>query len=323
MARRAAGRKSEGAAPVARDRGAAATGRRPAPAGSKSLVTAAWALVLVASILPDIAFVEVTGGAPTWLAAAKVGILLAAVVASFVWAAVRPLRPFALVMVAFLVLFQLVERLDLTWLPLQSLFGGTAFDERMQAEQTGKLLVTVVMIGVLLALGYRRRDFFLARGNLRAPIKPVRVLGFPRPDPWTSFGLQWGLYIALALGVVLYLGVRPTGSELAAVVPMLPAILFYAALNAFNEEMTYRAPMIATLEPVGGSSRALAQSAVFFGVAHYFGVPGGLLGAALSVFMGWLLGKAMVETRGLFWSWWIHALSDVAIFTFLAVGLLR
>ena len=42
----------------------------------------------------------------------------------------------------------------------------------------------------------------------------------------------------------------------------------------------------------------------------------------LSVFMGWLLGKAMVETRGLFWAWWIHFLSDVVIFTFLAVTLL-
>jgi hypothetical protein len=61
------------------------------------------------------------------------------------------------------------------------------------------------------------------------------------------------------------------------------------------------------------------QSAVLFGTAHYFGM--GLAGAVLSVFMGWLLGKAMVETRGLFWAWWIHVLADIVIFTFLAATL--
>jgi len=38
--------------------------------------------------------------------------------------------------------------------------------------------------------------------------------------------------------------------------------------------------------------------------------------------MGWILGKAMLETRGFFWTWWIHFLSDVAIFSFLTMSLL-
>ena len=96
-----------------------------------------------------------------------------------------------------------------------------------------------------------------------------------------------------------------------------------SALNAFSEEMTYRAPMLATLEPVVGGRHALWQAAVFFGVAHYFGIPGGLVGAVLSIFMGWMLSKAMLETRGLFWAWWIHFLSDVVIFSFIALGLTR
>jgi membrane protease YdiL (CAAX protease family) len=60
---------------------------------------------------------------------------------------------------------------------------------------------------------------------------------------------------------------------------------------------------------------------MFFGIAHFFGTPGGLLGAALAVFMGWILGKAMVETRGLLWAWWIHFLGDVVVFVFLALEL--
>jgi uncharacterized protein len=37
-------------------------------------------------------------------------------------------------------------------------------------------------------------------------------------------------------------------------------------------------------------------------------------------FLGWFLGKAMVETRGLFWPWFIHFVHDVLIFSFMAVG---
>lgn len=114
---------------------------------------------------------------------------------------------------------------------------------------------------------------------------------------------------------------RPDASQWRALLPMIPSILVYAALNAFSEEMTYRAPLLATLEPAVGSGHALWQTAVFFGVAHYFGVPGGLIGAALSIFMGWILSKAMLETRGLFWSWWIHFLSDVVIFCFIGMAL--
>ena len=38
---------------------------------------------------------------------------------------------------------------------------------------------------------------------------------------------------------------------------MLPSILLCAGSNAFNEEITYRAPMLATLEPDSGDRHAL------------------------------------------------------------------
>lgn len=81
-------------------------------------------------------------------------------------------------------------------------------------EQTGKLAVAGIMIAVLLLLGYQRRDFFLARGHLRAPITQVPLLGFPKPDPWPGFGLQWAIYIAAALAALLYFGMRPSGALL-------------------------------------------------------------------------------------------------------------
>ena len=91
-------------------------------------------------------------------------------------------------------------------------------------------------------------------------------------------------------------------------------------MNAFNEEMTYRASMLATLETPVGYKNAWWLSALYFGIAHFYGVPYGWLGIALAAFNGWLLGKAMLETRGLFWAWWMHFLQDIVIFTFLAGG---
>ena len=295
----------------------------PVPRSNRNLTIVAWVVTIMVSTLPDIVFDKSPGGIPTWITFAKAGLLLALSLAAFFWKPLRPLRNFFIAMFAFFGLAELRLHIDFSWPALQALFGNNVFDDRMQAEQTGKLAVSMAMIVTLLVLGYRRRDFFLTRGNLSAPIEPVRLLGFPKPDPWYRFGFQWAIYIAAALAAVQYFSLRPSSDAWLSVAPILPSILFYAALNAFNEEIAYRSPMLATLEPVGGSKQALWMSAYFFGIAHYFGTPGGILGGILSIFMGWILGKGMVETRGFFWSWWIHYLSDIAIFIFITVSLVK
>jgi hypothetical protein len=293
----------------------------PVPRSSRSLTITAWVAIVLISTLPDILLVKLTGGIPAGLAFIKMGLLLALSLAAAFWKELRPLRNFFITLFAFLGLSELRLQINFTLPALQALFGSSLFDVRMQAEQTGKLAVSLVMILILLGLGYKRQDFFLTRGNLRAPIQPVPLLGFPKRDPWPWFGLQWAVYIALTLAVMQYLSLRPSSTVLLQILPVLPSILFYAALNAFNEEITYRSPMLATLEPVGGSQQALWMAAYFFGIGHYFGTPGGIAGGIASIFMGWILGKGMVETRGFFWSWWIHFLSDVAIFAFITAAL--
>jgi hypothetical protein len=139
----------------------------------------------------------------------------------------------------------------------------------------------------------------------------------------TKFGFLWAFCIAAILGIVMFLGMRPTGNLFLRLLPILPSVIFYAALNAFNEEVFYRATMLATLEPVGGSLHALWMAAYFFGISHYFGIPSGIPGALASIFMGWILSKAMLETRGLFWAWFIHIVSDIVIFSFLTMSLIK
>jgi hypothetical protein len=59
---------------------------------------------------------------------------------------------------------------------------------------------------------------------------------------------------------------------------------------------------------------------VFFGIGHDCGVPYGVAGVLMATFLGWLLGKSMVETKGFFWAWFIHFVQDVLFFAFMAVG---
>lgn len=293
----------------------------PVPQSNRRLTWLAWAVVILISTLPEIIMLELFHGSIDTLAFAKMGALMGLAITAIIWKPLRPLRDFLLAMLAFFVLSELCTQLDWTLPWLQNLFGGHAFDARMQAEQTGKLVISALMILMLAGLGYRRRQMFLTRGDLKAPITPVKWLGFPKPDAWPVFGLQWGFYIALAIAAMLYFTQRPSVAQLAGVLPVLPSILFYAALNAFNEEATYRIPMLTTLEPLAGSRPSLWMAAYFFGIGHYFGVPGGLAGAIASIFMGWILSKAMLETRGLFWAWWIHFLTDIVIFVFLTAAL--
>ncbi len=293
----------------------------PVSQQNRPLTALAWIVTILISVLPDAAWFELTQGHPFWLFYAKMGLLLCLTCTALFWKPLRPLLAFFFVMFAFFGLFELQSHLNFTSHHLQSVFGSNVFDARMQAEQTGKLCVSSAMIALLLVIGFKRREIFLTAGNLTTSIEPVRVLGFPKSDPWPWFGFQWSVYIAAGLAAIQYLGLRPVSATITKILPLVPSILFYAGLNAFSEEIMFRVPMLATLESIGGSRQALWLSAYFFGFAHYFGTPHGIMGAAASIFMGWILGKAMIETRGLLWSWWIHFLSDIAIFSFLAMSL--
>ena len=291
------------------------------PQADRTRVGVAWATTILVSTLPEIVWTQLTPKPFGVLTIFKVCLLATLVLVSFAWSPIRPLRNYFIALLGFFVFNWVRLQINFTLPALQAFFGNTVFDARMQAEQMGKLVLSCVMIGVLLLLGYTRLQLYLTRGNLSAAMRPAPLLGFPRPDPWYRFGLQWGFYIAGALVAFQYLSARPPTSALLKVLPILPSILFYAALNAINEELTYRVPSLATLESAVGGGHALWMSAYFFGIAHYFGTPGGLPGGILSIFMGWILGKGILETRGLWWSWWIHFLSDVVIFLFLAASL--
>jgi membrane protease YdiL (CAAX protease family) len=139
----------------------------------------------------------------------------------------------------------------------------------------------------------------------------------------TSFDLQWTVYIALGLLAFLIIGGHPNWPALAQTAPRLPLIMLPATMNAFSEELSYRAALLGGLEAALGSQQALWLAALFFAIGHYFVVPYGAVGVVMATCLGWLSGKAMVETRGFFWAWFIHLAQDVLSFAFMAAGSIR
>jgi uncharacterized membrane protein len=102
--------------------------------------------------------------------------------------------------------------------------------------------------------------------------------------------------------------------------PSLPVVLLAAALNAFDEEATSKAsPLSVVMESIG-SRQALRMVAAYFGIAHFCGVSCGVIGVLLAWFLGWILARSMLETRGLTWAWFIHFVQDVLIFGFMAIA---
>lgn len=296
--------------------------QQPSTSSQKTAIYTAWVFLLLASTIPMIMLQEifhqpVSGDLRSGMATI---VLLIGLALTYAWSAVRPLRPF---FILFLLLagaewfvFTKIDQLPF----YQAWLKNPSFNIFMLAEQSLRLMVTLIMIGALFILKKRRESFFLTKGDTSARLEPDKWLGIKEGERWNKTGWVLAIFISLGTLTFLVLAGRPPLDIAIKAMPFLPAILLAAALNAFNEEMTYKASFLAVLEEPLGSHQSLWLMAAYFGLGHYYGVPYGIIGVLMAGFLGWLLGKSMLETRGLWWAWFIHFLQDVMIFAFLAIG---
>lgn len=148
-----------------------------------------------------------------------------------------------------------------------------------------------------------------------APIEPVRWLGIKQGESWRVFGWIFTAFAAIGVAIPLALSIPLTGEAFSRALPLLPVAILLAGMNAFAEEISYRSSMLSTLVDVVGKNQALLLACVFFGLAHWlYGSPPGLIGFALTGFLAFLLGKSMLETKGMLWAWIIHFVPDIFIF---------
>lgn len=288
----------------------------PAPTGNPRLTRFAWLVILLFSDLPEILMRALGGSAPPDLTWPR-GIFLAVVAAlCFGLRPLRPLAPFAGVMLV--VFLGLRGAAVLGQMPLwRRLFAGTEASfglSYLDVHLRDLGVALAVLVALRLLVGERRR-FFFARGDLGAPLAPIRWLGIRAGSRWRPFVWIFGGAAALAVAGVVLASIRLEPGDGAKLLRHLPAVLLLAAVNAFAEEVYFRLSLFGTLLDLVGKGQAMAMNVVLFGLAHWLtGSPPGLPGALMTGFLAYLMGRAILETRGLLGAWIIHILPDIVIF---------
>jgi uncharacterized protein len=292
------------------------------PTKSRILLITAWAFLLLASGLPRIILQEVFGYEVSF----KVSSLFVAVVIimglmlTLIWRDVRGLRQFFILFLVLVVIEWIIFGV-IAELPVYKMWlSNPSFNINMLANQSLRLMVTLAIIATLFVMKKQQDEFFLIKGDTNAEAEPVPWLGIKPGERWNQLGRNFAVILSLGTLAFLVIAGRPPLNIAIRALPYLPFVLIAAVLNAFNEEMTYKASFLSVLENVVGKPQALVLMAAYFGIGHFYGIPYGVIGVLMAGFLGWFLGKAMLETRGLFWAWLIHFVQDVLIFAFLAIG---
>jgi membrane protease YdiL (CAAX protease family) len=175
-----------------------------------------------------------------------------------------------------------------------------------------------VMLVVLLAMGLRRRDLFLAVGDVRATAEPTRRWIPRKREPWTKFGRNYAIISVGLLLLFLIPALKPSLADFSVGLLLFAAVC--AAMNSFVEEFLYRSALIPQVLPLFGKGATLLLVSGWFGLAHYFGVPNGLTGVLLAGIGGWFFAKSMIETRGIAWAWFLHFLADFTVYLVLLLA---
>lgn len=191
---------------------------------------------------------------------------------------------------------------------------GSAFVDEKLKYQMITLAVGLLVLAITYAAAPANARRFYRPGRLDAPAEPVKWLDIKPTDNWAVVGRNFAIIVSLATGAFVYFNVARGQSIEPANAGLLPFILLLAAMNAFTEEAITRLSVVTALDGILPRRWIYLASALMFGLPHAFGIPGGLLGAVMAGFLGWLLAKSIAETEGMFWAWFIHFLQDVIIF---------
>ena len=289
----------------------------PAAASTRSTLYLAWAIVLLLTV-PEIilrAFMRVD---TSWMLLARIGLLAGSFALTFVWPLVRPLRG---MLVVFLVIYVVEAWLFLTAIPQSQIYRNAVGDDPNLAffgERLMRIGAVLVMLVVLLLMGLRRHDLYLAVGDLKATAEPTRLKIPHRPEPWTTFGRN---YAIISVGLLLFFlipALKPSLADFSVGLLLFAAVC--AAMNSFAEEFLYRSALIPQVLPLFGKGATLMLVPAWFGLAHYFGVPNGLTGVLLAGVGGWFFAKSMIETRGIAWAWFLHFLADFTVYLLLLLA---
>ena len=182
--------------------------------------------------------------------------------------------------------------------------------------QTTSVFGTIIFLFIL---RYTKKNTFkeyFQKGNVSAEILPEPRIGIkPKAkENWFHLGINFSVIISGVTGIVIYFQlIKGAEISIGDVLNIMPYSIVFALSNSFVEESITRLGVVVVFKNILKDRTIPFISAIVFGTVHYWGNPGGLLGIIVAGFLGWFLTKSILETKGIFWAWFIHFLQDVII----------
>lgn len=282
-----------------------------------------WILTLLVSPVPDIIWQQINNGADTLFVPLIFKLVLLGMVTVYERIINKndALSKYLLILIIILCLSFGAQFITKS-LDVEHLFSflSNKTSRELTLFQIVRLISVLILILILrFGFGFSRRYLFLQKGQPKSLSPALPYIGWKKSESWGTLGRNLAIIITVITGVVLLLGADLSELKLKwqYLVTSIIVALFLAIANSFSEEVSYRNALLNPLVDIVGRNQAKFITAVLFGLAHYQGVPSGLLGVILSSILGFLLAKSMLDTKGMYWAWMIHFLQDILIFTYL------
>jgi hypothetical protein len=172
-----------------------------------------------------------------------------------------------------------------------------------------------VMALILFYPGKKDESTFLRAGDWDVP---TGILDSRHPIPWKKVVLRISLYalglavLALLLRIKINCLLRPLHLQMV----LLPADILGAANNCFIEEFIFRAMLLTVFCRAIGPKWGNVLQAFLFGLVHFpsFNIYHYIAKIVVFSFIGWLFGKATIETGGIKSNWIMHTIIVVSMY---------
>lgn len=184
--------------------------------------------------------------------------------------------------------------------------------------QTITLIISIFLLLVLKSVKKNEFKAYFRKGDVSAKIYPEPYVGInPKPNEnWSHVGKNIAIVITLVTAIIIYFQIiHESQIKFISLLNILPISILFALTNSFVEEVITRFSVVVTLKNIISDKYISIISGVIFGTVHFWGNPGGFVGLLVAGFLGWFLAKSMLETKGVFWAWFIHFLQDIVIIT--------
>ncbi|MBL8680432.1 MAG: CPBP family intramembrane metalloprotease [Myxococcales bacterium] len=152
---------------------------------------------------------------------------------------------------------------------------------------------------------------FLRFGDVGVIARSASVVAEPG-DTWLVVGVRFAAIASLMTAFVVWRQSRAR-PDARSVARALPWASIASIVNATSEELLFRGALVTALDGVASPGAIALVAGALFGVPHYWGRPGGAVGALMAGFLGWLATHATLQTGGLGWAIAVHFALDVVI----------